>query len=327
VTVFGPDISSYQHGLDLSRLADSSFVIAKASEGTYYTDADYPGWRNQAASLGKLFCWYHFLSGEDAVLQAAHTAACVGDKNLPGMLDAEPQGSFHPTLAQIVAYIQAAHSAGLNLRLLYLPKWYWEQMGSPSLAAVAALGVNLVSSAYPGGSGTAPQEYPGDTAAGWASYGDLDVLLYQFTDNAEDDAQSLDFNAYRGTVAQLAAVLYPSTPGGTTMSTIPPSISQRWPVLTADFPPNGTYTDDTAIIWADAGARAAALIAQQTLDAVNALPSKLGQPLDTAGIAAAIEAHLSSGGGATADELEAAIEAHLTATAAVTFGTKQRPCT
>src|SRR5258708_51322 len=69
VTVFGPDISSYQHGLDLSGLSDATFVIAKTTEGTYYTDADYQGWRRQAASLGRLFCWYHFLSDENASSQ------------------------------------------------------------------------------------------------------------------------------------------------------------------------------------------------------------------------------------------------------------------
>lgn len=50
MTVFGPDISSYQAGLNLSRLTDASFVIAKATEGTYYTDADYQGWRRQVAT-------------------------------------------------------------------------------------------------------------------------------------------------------------------------------------------------------------------------------------------------------------------------------------
>ncbi|TMC49293.1 MAG: glycoside hydrolase, partial [Chloroflexi bacterium] len=90
MTIFGPDISSYQAGLDLSRLANASFVLAKTTEGTYYTDGDYQGWRRQCTSLGKPFVWYHFLSGEDPHAQAAHTLANVGDTTLPGMLDAEP---------------------------------------------------------------------------------------------------------------------------------------------------------------------------------------------------------------------------------------------
>src|SRR3954451_22219026 len=85
MTIFGPDISSYQAGLDLSRLADASFVLAKTTEGTYYTDADYQGWRFQARVFGLPFIWYHFLSGEEPRAQAQHTLAHVGDSTLPGM--------------------------------------------------------------------------------------------------------------------------------------------------------------------------------------------------------------------------------------------------
>lgn len=209
MAIFGTDISSFQSGLRLSRLSESSFIIAKTTEGTYYTDADYQGWRAQAGLLGKPFVWYHFLSGEDATAQAAHTAANVGDKSLPGMLDAEPAGSYTPTLVQILAYIDAAHGAGLNLRLVYLPRWVWTQMGSPSLSGLTDRGVSLVSSAYPGGTGTPSHLYPGDGAAGWQPYGGLTPLIYQFTNQASDGGQTLDYNAFRGTTAQLVADLKP----------------------------------------------------------------------------------------------------------------------
>ncbi|MEY9858937.1 hypothetical protein ABH935_004560 [Catenulispora sp. GAS73] len=211
MTIFGPDISSYQSGLSLSRLTDASFVIAKTTEGTYYTDADYQTWRTQAAQLGKPFFWYHFLSGESATAQAQHTAANVGDSSLPGMLDAEPAGSFSPSLDQILAYIDAAHAAGLNLRLLYLPQWYWAQIGSPGLSAVANRGVSLVSSVYPGGSGGPANIYPGDGAAGWQPYGGMTPLIYQFTNQASDGGQPLDYNAFRGTASDLISALNPGT--------------------------------------------------------------------------------------------------------------------
>ena len=207
MTIFGPDISSYQSGLALSRLSDAAFVIAKTTEGTYYTDADYQAWRDQAAALGRPFIWYHFLSGESATAQAAHTVANVGDSSLPGMLDAEPAGSYSPSLNQIVAYIDAAFAAGLKLRLVYLPQWYWEQIGSPSLSALADRGVSLISSAYPGGSGSPGSIYPGDGAAGWQSYGGMTPLIYQFTNQASDGGQQLDYNAFRGTTAQLVTAL------------------------------------------------------------------------------------------------------------------------
>lgn len=227
-TLFGPDISSYQSGLDLARLAHAAFVIAKVTEGTYYTDDDYQGWRQQAAHLGQPFVWYHFLSGEDAGAQARHTLANVGDTSLPGMLDAEQNGNYHPTLAQMVAYTDAAHGAGLNLRLVYLPHWYWQQIGSPGLGPLADRGLNLISSAYPGGSGTPTEIYPGDGADGWQAYGGMTPLLYQFTNQASDGGQLLDYNAYRGSAEELAAAL---SPGGVAMGSY--TMSTGWQ---ADYP-------------------------------------------------------------------------------------------
>jgi hypothetical protein len=230
-TIFGPDISSYQSGLNLSRLAGASFVIAKVTEGTYYTDADYEGWRKQSALLKKPFLWYHFLSGQDSAPQAAHTAANVGDKTLPGMLDAEPAGSFHPTLKQIIGYIDAADAASLNLRLLYLPRWYWEQIGSPDLTPVAARGVHLVSSAYPGGTGSPAAIYPGDKAAGWESYGGMTPLVYQFTNKASDGGMPLDYNAFRGTAAQFAAAVGPPEPAPAPTPTTTPTEDDDMPAF------------------------------------------------------------------------------------------------
>ena len=223
MTCFGPDISSYQSGLVLSRLAEASFVIAKTTEGTYYTDADYQAWRQQAAQLRMPFVWYHFLSGENAAAQAAHTAANVGDSSLSGMLDFEPAGSFEPTIAQGLAYVDAAHAAGLRVVLIYLPHWYWLQLGQPDLSGFAARGVQLVSSAYPGGSGSPSSIYPGDGAAGWQSYGGMTPLIYQFTNQASDGGQPLDYNAFRGSAAQLAAALGPSAPAPVPAPPVPPS--------------------------------------------------------------------------------------------------------
>jgi hypothetical protein len=309
VTIYGPDISSYQNGLDLSQLSAASFVIAKTTEGTYYTDSGYQGWRQQAARLGKPFVWYHFLSGEDSHAQVAHTAANVGDASLPGMLDVEPAGSFSPSMAQVLGYVDAAASAGLHMRLIYLPRWYWQQMGSPDLTPLASRGLALVASAYPGGSGSPQQLYPGDSAAGWQSYGGLTPLLYQYTNQALDGGKPLDYNAFRGTLSDLLTSL-----GANTMGTIPPSISQKWPELAGDFPPNAPFTDESALIWADGGARAAALYAQQARDAVNALAAKINTPapIDVNALAAALGPVLKTG--PTADEVAAAVVAHLAST-------------
>lgn len=317
MTLLGPDISSYQGGLNLAHLSAASFVLAKTTEGTYYTDSGYSGWRQQAHDLGKPFIWYHFLSGEDAHAQAAHTLAHVGDTSLPGMLDVEPNGSFEPTLAQVTAYVSAARGAGLNLRLIYLPHWYWQQMGSPDLSFLSGLGLSLISSAYPGGTGGPWQLYPGDNASGWQAYGGLVPLFYQYTSQATDAGRPLDYNAFRGTVADLATALGDAVPdpatGGTAMGNIPPSISQKWPELAADFPPNAEFTNESALIWADGGARAAAMYARQARDDIRALAARY-QPapaaqIDVAALAAAIHPLLQTA--PSADQVAAAVIDHL----------------
>lgn len=76
------------------------------------------------------------------------------------------------------------------------------------------------------------------------------------------------------------------TAGGSDVGTIPASIGQFYPDIAAQFPAGQTFDDDTALIWADAGARAAAFYAKQARDAVAALAAKVGTPLDMAALAA-----------------------------------------
>lgn len=315
-TIFGPDISSYQHGVNVRALTDP-FCLLKCTEGTYYVDADYENWLGQAKASGKLVIPYHFISAEDPDTQAAHLAAHIIDKTLPVMLDWEPTATYRPTLAQLLAVADALVRHGLRPKLAYAPKWYWGQIGSPSLTGLSDRGMGLVSSEYPGGSG-----YPGDNADGWSPYGGMTPILYQFTDVAVEGGQTVgDRNAYRGTIQQLAAFLgattpAPSTTGGSTVGTIPASIGQMWPEIAGQFPANGQFADETALIWADGGARAAALYAKQARDAINALAARQAPApsIDVNALAAALAPHLAAG--ATADELAAAVLHHLSAATA-----------
>jgi len=201
MTIFGDDLSSYQDGINVEAI-DDPFVICKCTQGTYYTDADYPVWREQAAASHKIFIPYHFISPEDPDAQAKHIADKIGDKSLPLMIDFEKNGTYNPTLAQLIALADACFRAGLRVVLVYMPRWYHEQIGSPSLAQLDSRGISLVSSNYPGG-----YNYPGDDAAGWKSYGGMTPLIYQFTDSAPVQGRGVDRNAYRGSAPQLAATL------------------------------------------------------------------------------------------------------------------------
>jgi hypothetical protein len=312
MTIFGPDISSFEAGVSVSALPDP-FVFAKCTEGTYYTDAYYAGWRQQAVATGKIFVAYHFISGEGADAQAQHLAAHIGDRSLPVMIDWEPGSGFTPTFPELLDLADAMAKAGLRPKLAYAPHWHWQNEGSPPLAPLTDRKISLVASSYPNGSA-----YPGDTSSGWNAYGGVTPTLWQFTDAKTDHGQYVgDYNAFRGTATELAALLGGSAPtGGTAMPNIPPSIGQKWPEIASDFPANANYTVETALIWADGGARAAALYALQARDAINALAAHLAAPsVDVNALAAALAPHLAAG--ATADQVAQAVVAHLASTLAL----------
>lgn len=234
VTILGPDLASYEEGLDLSTLTDAEFVIIKATQGDSYTNPYYKGWLAQAKATSKLPVWYHFLTtSASPAAQAAHIKANIGDLSLPGMADFEPTTGSQPTLPFLIAFIDACLAIDLRLKLSYLPRWYWSKLGSPSLNSLSSRGIRIVSSAYPGATGTGPNQYAadgGDEGEGWAPYlaGFEPPLIWQFTDDAQEGGQKVDYNAYKGTLADLAAFLDEPVPGGTPT---PPPPSNPYPQI------------------------------------------------------------------------------------------------
>lgn len=292
MTIFGDDLSSYQDGINVAQI-DDPFVICKCTEGTYYTDVDYPTWRQQAASSGKIFVPYHFISAEDPEAQAKHIADKIGDRSLPLMIDFEPAGQYKPTLQQLLGLADACYRAGLHVALAYLPRWYWEQIGSPSLAQLDSRGICLVSSEYPGGTG-----YPGDNADGWRAYGGMTPLIYQFTNNAPAQGRGVDRNAFRGSAAELAADL---TPSGVHMGTY--TMSAGWQNDYQDVAaelqkhiPVGTTIDDGdaaayAMIRSFVAAERAGNISTQLAEVLQLLKQSSAPapaPVDVNGLAAAL---------------------------------------
>jgi hypothetical protein len=312
MTITGPDLSSFEHGVNVPALP-SPFVMAKCTEGTYYADADYEGWCQQAVASGKIFAAYHFISGQDPGAQAAWLAAHIGDKSLPVMLDWEPEGSYKPTLAQLYAVADAMTAAGLRVRLAYGPRWHWANIGSPPLSGLTSRGIGLVSSSYPGGSG-----YPGDNGAGWQPYGGITPLIWQYTDAAVEGGQRVgDMNAYRGTRDQLAAFLgtatsaHPTSTGGPDMPLSQQDISAvasatATALLNLQVPRAGTMGGTTSLgavlSWSD----------QHIIDITAA--AEKAPAVDIPALVAALAPLITAG--ATADQLAAAVVAHLASTLA-----------
>jgi GH25 family lysozyme M1 (1,4-beta-N-acetylmuramidase) len=194
VTIFYPDISAFQGNISL---AGTVAVCAKATEGTGWTSANYSWQKAEAARRGAFFFAYHFLHAGNASAQADYCFNVVG-KNVGLMLDWEPAGSSRPGVNDAVAFIERYRALGGTVNIVYLPHWYWAQMGSPSLGAIASRGCYNVNSAYTTYS---------DNSSNWNSFGGLEVKIWQYTSSFRFSGQNVDFNAFKGTVDELKALV------------------------------------------------------------------------------------------------------------------------
>jgi hypothetical protein len=187
MTIYYPDIASFQAGIDLR---GAVAVSVKATEGTSYVNPDYSRAKANAANHGCFFTAYHFLLNGSAGAQAAHAHAHAGDS--PLMVDVEAEGGSRPGVDDAAAFIDAYRQAGGVTRLVYLPHWYWQAIGSPSLRPLEIRGMALVSSAY-----TLYSDR--DSGTGWGAYGGMTPRVWQYTDRLHFGGRDVDFNAFRGT--------------------------------------------------------------------------------------------------------------------------------
>jgi GH25 family lysozyme M1 (1,4-beta-N-acetylmuramidase) len=196
VTIAFPDLSNWEPNLNLQPATVA--VIAKATEGTYYQDKSYGRFKSEAAAQGSLFSGYHFLkSDEDPAAQADNYHAFAGAT--PCMIDVETEGASKPTVDEVLAFAARLSRPEVGGRAwgVYFPEWYHSQVGG-DLSRLTAAGLVLVSSNYTSYS---------DSGPGWAAYGGATPQIWQYTDAQPYGGGSCDFNAYRGTVAQLAALI------------------------------------------------------------------------------------------------------------------------
>lgn len=200
MTIFYPDVSDYQAGISFSGCV---IAMVKATENDNYTNPDYASAKGRAASAGAYFCAYHFLHAGNGTAQASYAFSRVG-AGIPLMIDCEPTYNSNGTIASApqisdaVAFINQYRALGGTVHLLYLPHWYWQgNLGQASLSPVTDLGMLLVSSDYTGYS---------DTGPGWAAYGGMTPLIWQYTSTATlNGVSNVDMNAYQGSLADFQA--------------------------------------------------------------------------------------------------------------------------
>lgn len=269
MTIFFPDISSYETGLVVQ--PGTVAVIAKATEGTYYRDALYATFKAQASQVGAVFSAYHFLKAGNGAAQADYCHAMVGDT--PVMLDVETEGTSKPTVADCLAFITRMRALGGRVWAAYFPRWYWEQVGGN----LASLGVAIVASGYPG--------HYSDTDPNWLPYGGVSPLIWQYTNAQPYGGQRVDFNAYRGTVPQLAALISGTSTSGEDMALDSTDVRALWSYSNGDKP-------DVHQTLANAAANSATAVTQ-TAQILAVLKQ---QPMAPDAIAAAIVADLKTAG-------------------------------
>lgn len=202
---FGLDISHHQSlALNLAqcRRDGIEFVFLKSSEGASFVDSAFRGNLVEARNAGLLVGAYHYVrSNASAAAQVANVRQVV-PLDVPVIPDVEANSGGVPLVREFVDRLRAA---GYTVPISYIPRWYWQQLGSPSLAGLPP----LWSSRYPDNAiGLLADEWTRVPASYWGGYGGLDVAVLQFTSSARIAGHApLDANAFRGTRAELAALL------------------------------------------------------------------------------------------------------------------------
>src|SRR6266853_4727091 len=195
MTIFYPDVSGFQRGISFN---GADVACIKATEGTSFFNSDYFPALIRAVSSGTFPFAYHFLHAGNATAQAEFCFSKVGV--LPLMLDVEETTGSMPGVEDVTVFVDSYRKLGGIVWLCYLPRWYYQKIGSPNLAPLVSRGLLLVSSTY-----TAYTD--AGTGAGWQPYGGMTPVIWQYTNKKSWNGFLVDDNAYRGTLPQLISLI------------------------------------------------------------------------------------------------------------------------
>lgn len=199
--LFGVDVSNWQDGLSLRRVAGEGFkfVIIKATEGDSYRDPILHSHLADARSTDMQIAAYVYVrSTASAKAHADTLASHLNDTSIPTVLDIEDGAGADPKFWRDIR--DEIEARGYRVILTYLPRWYWDKVGQPDLTGLPP----LWTSRYPDmNSGYASEIYSRAGSKGWDGYGRLSVALWQFTSTADVAGYQIDSNAFRGTESDL----------------------------------------------------------------------------------------------------------------------------
>ena len=219
--LLGIDVSHYQAGLTVNSGATRSFVVAKVTEGTSYRDRSYASFRDAAIRKNIPFGAYHYL--HHAPTAEARYAVNAAGKSVPIAVDCEYNSGC--TGADVRTFVTEVRRLGGKVSLLYVPRSYWKQIGSPNFGGLntSAAPTALWNAAYPGGNSGTWQDSM-RSSSHWADYAGLKVVMWQYSDSRG----RLDVDAFRGSRADLCRYLYCASTSPGTTAPKPPSGPPCW---------------------------------------------------------------------------------------------------
>lgn len=214
-TTYGWDVSNYQADLTEQHFRNAKnegieFSIALATDGTGFQNFMFARQLDWGRKVGMLTSSYHYVRDASISQQIANIKRTV-PLDCPVIPDSEHGSGGIDVLNKVIS---ALLNEGYKVPLEYLPRWYWQIIGSPSLSG---RGRPLWASWYPdyvrrnkeAGAAMLP-------ASVWSGYGGAPVAITQFTSSgaAAGYSRALDLNKFRGTRDELALLLGGRVTGG-----------------------------------------------------------------------------------------------------------------
>lgn len=198
--VFGVDVSNWQASFDFRGW---EFAFIKATQGNWFKDARFNQHLTNARNAGCLVAAYHYQETSDVESQIANIKSMV-PTDVPVIIDVE-NGSGGVDITRRL--VDRLWQEGYRVPFLYLPRWYWNNIGKPDLTGLPQLWASwypdYVARPREQGIAMVPQ-------SAWSNYGGLSVSIMQFT------STPFDQNYFPGTRDDLARRLNGGTGGGGT---------------------------------------------------------------------------------------------------------------
>lgn len=196
--VFGVDVSNWQSSFDFRNW---EFAFIKATQGTWFTDGRFNQHLSNARANGCLVAAYHYQETSGVVEQVEHIKSVV-PTDVPVIIDVE-RGSGGVNITK--ALVTRLEAEGYTVPFVYIPRWYWREIGSPDMSGLPPLWASWYPDYVARPREQALAMVP---ASAWSPYGGLNVAIMQFT------STPFDQDYFPGTRDQLAAILNGRAPGG-----------------------------------------------------------------------------------------------------------------